>query len=334
MRHTLLLVFVFLMTLGSQAQEGIPTYSDYLTDNLYLLHPAMAGASNASKIRLTARQQWFDVEDAPSLQTLSINGRVGGEGSKVGIGGILFNDSNGNFSQTGAYATFAYHLLLSRNEVDLNQISFGVSVGLIQGRLDESNFRMFDPIVAGVEQTDSYFNVDIGASYYFLDFFSHLTVKNALPVDRDIFTQDLESNNQRRLLLSAGYVISPYGSDWSYEPSVMFQLTDETKERSIDINAKVYKKMDFGQLFGGLSYRRSFEGAEFTEDGTEVSNQKLQLITPFFGIDYKSFLFAYTYSYQANSVVLSNAGFHQLTLGFKFNERRERYDCNCPAINY
>ena len=58
-----------------QAQEIIPTYSDYLTDNLYLLHPSMAGAANFNKIRLTARQQWFDVKEAPSLQTLSINGR-------------------------------------------------------------------------------------------------------------------------------------------------------------------------------------------------------------------------------------------------------------------
>jgi type IX secretion system PorP/SprF family membrane protein len=129
------------------AQEGIPVYSDYLTDNLYLLHPSMAGASNASKVRLTARQQWFDVEDAPSLQTLSLNGRIT---DKIGVGGILFNDSNGNFSQTGAYATFAYHLLLSRNEIDLNQLSFGLSIGAIQGRLDESTFTMFDPIVTGI----------------------------------------------------------------------------------------------------------------------------------------------------------------------------------------
>ena len=313
------------------AQEGIPVYSDYLTDNLYLLHPSMAGASNASKVRLTARQQWFDVEDAPSLQTLSLNGRIT---DKIGVGGILFNDSNGNFSQTGAYATFAYHLLLSRNEIDLNQLSFGLSIGAIQGRLDESTFTMFDPIVTGIEQTDTYFNLDFGVSYYFLDFFSHLTVKNALPANRDIFTEDLESNNQRRYLLSVGYTISPYGSDWSYEPSIMFQSTDETQERSIDLNMKVYKAMDFGRLWGGLSYRRSFEGAEFTQDGVEVSNQKLQLITPFVGVDYNNFMFAYTYSYQANSVVLSNSGCHQLTIGFKFNERRDRYDCNCPAINY
>ena len=44
------------------AQEIIPTYSDYLTDNLYLLHPSMAGAATINKIRMTARQQWLDVD--------------------------------------------------------------------------------------------------------------------------------------------------------------------------------------------------------------------------------------------------------------------------------
>ena len=101
------------------AQEGIPVYADYLSDNLYLLHPSMAGAANSNKIRLTARQQWFDVDNAPNLQTLNIASRIG---DKVGIGGIVYHDENGNFSQTGVYLTFAYHLLFSRDRTDLNRL--------------------------------------------------------------------------------------------------------------------------------------------------------------------------------------------------------------------
>ena len=70
------------------AQEGLPIYSDYLTDNYYLLHPSMAGVSNCNKIRLTGRQQWFGQEEAPNLQTFSINGRIGETSS--GIGAIFF----------------------------------------------------------------------------------------------------------------------------------------------------------------------------------------------------------------------------------------------------
>ena len=73
-RYLVLLLFISQISL---AQEGIAVYSDYLSDNYYLIHPSMAGAANCAKIRLTARQQWFGQEDAPKLQTLSFNGRIG-----------------------------------------------------------------------------------------------------------------------------------------------------------------------------------------------------------------------------------------------------------------
>ena len=91
--------------------------------------------------------------------------------------------------------------------------------------------------------------------------------------------------------------------------------------------------MDFGKLWGGLSYRQSFDGAEFLTASNAVSSQKLQQITPILGINYNNFMFAYNYTYQTNSVVFTNGGFHQLTLGFNFGCRRERFECNCPAVN-
>ena len=104
-----LITFIALIVNFSFGQEGIPIYSDYLTDNYYLIHPSMAGVANCAKIRMTGRQQWFGIDDAPSLQTISANGRVGE--SPVGIGGVFFNDSNGYHSTVGGYATFAYHLM-------------------------------------------------------------------------------------------------------------------------------------------------------------------------------------------------------------------------------
>lgn len=322
---------LFLCLLKTQAQEIIPTYSDYLTDNLFLLHPSMAGAANMNKIRLTARQQWFDVNDAPALQTLSIHARVG---EKVGLGGIVFNDQNGNFSTRGIYGSFAYHLLFSRSELDLNQLSFGISGGIIQHSLDQSGFTGFDPLIGGGgTAADFYANMDVGVSYYNLDFFAHATAKNLLAVRRDLFFSDAIPSNQRKYMFSTGYVITPRASRWSYEPSILFQWREQTAERAIDANIKFYRSLESGQFFGGFSYRRSFEGAEYTTDGNEVKNQHLQYLTPFVGMEYKRFLFAYTFSHQMNSLVLSNSGFHQITLGYNFGENRARYDCVCPAIN-
>lgn len=291
----------------------------------------MAGAANCDKIRLTARKQWFDQTDAPALQTLSYNGRVG---ERSGVGIILFNDKNGYHSQKGMKLTYAHHLMFSRDEFDLNQLSFGVSADFFQSELDETEFLQsgdFDPIINGtIVQKDAYFNLDIGASYNYLDFYVHGTVKNAIETRRDIYTE-YESDNLRKYLLSAGYVFGDRDKIL-WEPSILFQMVDKTKEKSIDINMKAYKSFDFGKLWGALSYRRSFDGAEYLS-GSGVSSQKLQYITPIIGVNFDKFMFAYTYSYLSGPVNFDTGGFHQITLGIDLFCKKERYDCNCPAIN-
>jgi type IX secretion system PorP/SprF family membrane protein len=326
-----LLALLFFITQYSFSQEGIAVYSDYLSDNYYLIHPSMAGAANCAKIRLTARKQWFGQEDAPELQTLSFNGRVG---EKAGAGIILFNDKNGYHSQKGVKFTYAYHLMFSRDEIDLNQLSFGISAGLIQSQLDETEFMQsgdWDPTIDGtIVQKDSYFNVDFGASYNYLDFYVHGTVKNAIETRRDIYTE-YESDNLRKYLLSSGYVFGDKDRIL-WEPSILFQLVDKTKEKSIDLNMKAYKDFDFGKLWGGLSYRRSFDSAEYT-NGSGVSKQRLQYFTPIVGVNFNNFMFAYTYSHVSGAMKFDNGGYHQITLGINLFCKPEKYECNCPAIN-
>lgn len=325
------LLLLMISSLYGFSQDGIPVYSDYFADNLYLLHPSMAGAATHDQVRLTARQQWFDMEGAPNLQTLSFNARLG---DRSGVGAIVFNDRNGYHSQTGGYLTYAHHIMFSRSEADLNQLSFGLSAGLTQQKLDETSFPLddYDPVIAGIVQSTSYFNVDAGVSYNFLDLSAHFTVKNIIFQNRSIYTEKYEPNNQRLYLLSAAYAVGRYGADWSYEPSFLFQWRERTGEQAVDINFKAYRKMDFGQLWGGLSYRRSLDGAEYL-DGTGAKAQKLNYVTPVLGINFRNFLFAYTYSYQVGNVRFDNGGYHQITLGYDFGGRGEPYQCNCPGIN-
>ena len=73
-------ILAFLLAQFSFAQEGIAVYSDYLSDNYYLIHPSMAGAANCGKIRLTGRQQWFGQDEAPALQTISFKPFIKGSG--------------------------------------------------------------------------------------------------------------------------------------------------------------------------------------------------------------------------------------------------------------
>ncbi|HMB62665.1 MAG TPA: type IX secretion system membrane protein PorP/SprF [Eudoraea sp.] len=330
-RFLIILVACFTYWISGEAQEGIPVYFDYLSDNYYLVHPSMAGIGEGGKVRLTARKQWFSVDEAPNLQTLNAHYRIAESNS--GVGAIIFNDANGYHSQTGIKLTYAHHLRFGEDIRILNQLSFGMSAGYIQSSLDETEFRSVipDPIITGTKNSVGYFNVDFGMSYNYMEFYAHASVLNGLGSGRDLYTA-IEFDNLRRYLFSVGYVFGK--SEWRIEPSVLFQLTEFTKEETVDINAKVYRDVSFGTVWGGLSYRRSFDGAQFQTNGT-FGEQRLQLFTPIVGVNINRFMVSYNYSYQSGDIRLDNGGFHQITLGYNFGpERENRYDCYCPAANY
>ena len=114
------LLLTFFLSYFGFSQDLFPVYTDYYADNMYLLHPANAGIGDCTKIRLTARRQWLDYEDAPQLQTLSFHTRIG---EKNGLGVMIFNDKNGYHSQLGGKITYAYHIDLS-SSFEKNLLSF------------------------------------------------------------------------------------------------------------------------------------------------------------------------------------------------------------------
>jgi|TARA_B100001094_G_scaffold63817_1_gene59775 type IX secretion system PorP/SprF family membrane protein len=336
MRNKNLLFLVIILAFSFSkvsSQEGLPIYSDYLTDNYYLLYPSMAGVSNCTKVRFTGRKQWIDQDLSPNLQTVSVNGRVGD--SKSALGAIAFKDENGYHSQTGAYFTYAHHIMFSRSELDIDMLSFGLSAGLIQYKLDESAFLSggFDPLISGIEQSATDFNLDFGFSYQFLDFYAHGAIKNLLNNDGINFNdQGLSYNNLRTYLFTTGYLFSSYTQNWNYEPSVMLVHKEATKETYVDLNLKVYREMDFGRLWAGLSLRGSYDNVPFLRESGSYEKPGSSFITPMIGVEYDSFVFAYSFNYQSDSIIFNNGGYHQITLGFNLGCRKKRYNCNCPWL--
>ena len=288
------------------SQETLPIYSDYLSDNVYLVHPAAAGFRDCSKIRLTGRTQWSGVNDAPSLQTISIHSKFG---EKTGLGLIVFNDKNGYHSQQGIQATYAYHLDLSRE--DTKQLSFGLSLMTVSSKLDLSEFVINDPIADQFVKSAGYFNADIGMAYHVVDFFSYFTAKNIMLSARNLYNSDYESLNLRRYLLSIGYYFDYYknGENIELEPSIMIQYIERTKEKFFDFNMKVYKELPTATLWVAFSYRRGFDGGD---------TQQLNYLTPIVGVNFEKFMISYTYTKQSGEILFDGAGYHQITLGFDF----------------
>ena len=253
---SLILLIVFFLSFEGESQETLPIYSDYLSDNVYLVHPSAAGIGNTGKLRFTARQQWAGVKDAPTLQTISYHNRFR---EKAALGFILFNDSNGFHSQKGIQGTFAYHLDLNRASV-FNQLSFGLSLTAVQNQVDQTQF-FGDPTIAQIIRSDGYFNADFSVAYHRKGFSSYLTVKNLLLSAKNNLNNNLEPLDLRNYILSLGYYFGDKQS-FQFEPSLMIQLRESTGERIIDFNFKAYKDFNKAQLWGALSYRKGFDAKQ------------------------------------------------------------------------
>ena len=301
-----------------QAQETLPIYSDYLSDNVFLVHPSAAGIGNCAKLRLTARSQWAGVEDAPSLQTISAHTRLD---DNIGVGVIVFNDKNGYHSQQGVQGTFAYHIGLGRQE-EVDQVSFGLSLMVVNNNVDESNFVIPDPVISQIVQSESYFNADFSMAYHKNGFFSYFTAKNILLSARNLYNDRYESLNLRRYLVTLGYYYGE-GRSFQLEPSIMAQTIERTGEKFVDFNLKVYKDVQDAQIWAAFSYRKGFDNAE---------TEELNYLTPIIGVNYNKFMVSYTYTKQSGEILFDDAGYHQITLGYNFGCRPPKRG-GCPNIN-
>ncbi|MGK0324675.1 MAG: type IX secretion system PorP/SprF family membrane protein [Polaribacter sp.] len=311
-------LFLFFFSLKSNSQETLPIYQDYLSDNVYLVHPSAAGIGNSSKLRFTARQQWAGIPNAPALQTMSFHTKMSEE-SKAGYGFVLFNDKNGFHSQKGIQGSYAYHLPMSNGRI-FNQLSFGLAFTFVQNQSDQRTFTGDSAIAAIVEST-SYYNADFSVAYHLGGFSSYFTVKNLLLTAKNNFNVQ-EPLNLKNYIFSTGYY---FGEDLfiQFEPSVMLQFREGTGERIADFNIKAYKNISNSQLWAAVSYRRNF-------DQNAIENA--QFISPIIGLNYENLMFSYTYTNQMNETVLTTSGFHQVSVGINLWTREPRAAA-CPNIN-
>jgi type IX secretion system PorP/SprF family membrane protein len=312
------LLFFFFFSIKSNSQETLPIYQDYLSDNVYLVHPSAAGIGNSSKLRFTARQQWAGIPDAPALQTISFHTKMS-EYSNAGYGFVLFNDKNGFHSQKGIQGSYSYHLPLSNGRI-FNQLSFGLAFTFVQNQSDQSTFTG-DKAVATIIESTSYYNADFSVAYHLGGFSSYFTVKNLLLTAKNNLNIQ-EPLNLKNYIFSTGYY---FGEDLfiQFEPSVMLQFREGTGERIADFNIKAYKNISNSQLWAALSYRRNF-------DQNTIENA--QFISPIIGLNYENLMFSYTYTNQMNETVLSTSGFHQVSVGINLWTREPRAAA-CPNIN-
>ena len=290
-----------------KAQElPVPTFTQYLADNEFVISPTYAGIGDYVKIRGNALTQWVGINDAPDTQTLVGDVRVG---DKSGVGALFYNDRNGNTQQMGARLSFAHHLTLDESEDRF--LSFGISYNINQFRLDINNFDAdgdgipdnTDPSITDNRSTTNH-NFDVGVLLRSGGFFASLNASNILNKDLNVFAIN-EPNRLRNYYVYSGYRFKKnIRSNFEWEPSVFFQLYESDGRSSTDINMKV-RYWDFEDYYwAGISYR--FLNDQFMDPLN---------VGPMIGMKKGSFYFAYSYQVILNEIQAYSTGTHMITIG-------------------
>lgn len=300
---------------GYGQELNLPTFTQYLADNPFVISPAYAGIGDNLRIRVNGLAQWVGVKDAPQNQALYADFRVL---DQSGVGVFFYNDKNGYTRQTGAKVSFAHHLIL--DYYSKQYLSLGISYNFNNFKVDINEFQPpygnvgVDPYITDNRYTANN-NFDVTALYRNKGFFAAFTASNILKKNLNKFDIN-EPNLLNNYQLYTGLVIK--GANYSeIEPSAYIQYFASDGRSSTDLNIKYRKYNRYDDYYWvGASYR-------FLND----QPGKPLNIGPMAGLSVSKFYFGYSYQITANDMAAFNSGTHMVTLGFDFLQSIS----NCPC---
>lgn len=301
---------------GYGQELNLPTFTQYLADNPFVISPAFAGIGDNLRIRVNGLTQWVGVKDAPENQAVYADFRVL---DRSGVGISFYNDKNGFTRQTGAKVSFAHHLVL--DYYSKQYLSFGISYNFNSFRVDINEFQppygdpTIDPSITNNRYTSNN-NFDISALYRNKGFYAAFTASNILKKNVNKFADISEPNMLNNYQLYTGLVIKGRNFD-EFEPSAYVQYFASDGRSSTDINFKYRKYNRYDDYYWvGASYR-------FLND----QPGKPLNVGPMVGFSKSKFYFGYSYQVTFNQMAAFNSGTHMVTLGFDFLQSIS----NCPC---
>lgn len=297
--RTIYLTLLISWSLISNAQQ-LPLYSQYMM-NPFLLNPAIAGSVDYFPVRLTARQQWVGINDAPSTQALSAHYLF--EFQKLGVGGYLFNDKFGPASRLGLQACASYHLYI---ESINSKLGFGLALKAFQFKFDESKLHAIDdadPSISYKTITKLVPDADFGIYLYNDKYFVGLSATQLIEFNIDLGDSNMIDKNSiiRHYYAMAGYRYS-VNEDLILEPSFLVKGTLQTPWQ-IDINLKgFYKNM----YWLGFSYRTSKD------------------LVAMLGVKFSKYYIGYAFDYTFTNIKRYTSGSHEILLGVNISEGKNK----------
>jgi type IX secretion system PorP/SprF family membrane protein len=268
--------------------------------NRFLINPAITGNVDYIPLRLTARQQWVGIDDAPSTQAISAHTLLGNK--KMGVGGYIFADRFGPETKVGIQANYSY--ILELNGIN-SKLSFGIAFKAFQYKLDYTMMTAIDeddPTLNNTAETAFVPDADFGVYLQGERYYAGISATQLIQLPIEISGQSIEDNTMvRHYYLLGGYRFQ-ISDKFELEPSVLAKGTEKTPF-NLDINLKGIYMQNY---WVGVSYRTS------------------QSIIGMLGLKYQGFVFGYAFDYTTSEIQNFQSGTHEIIIGYNFGEGKNK----------
>jgi type IX secretion system PorP/SprF family membrane protein len=264
--------------------------------NMSVVNPAYAGSKESLSGGVLYREQWVNINGAPSTFTFFGSMPVG---KNVGVGLSAISDKIGPVEENNVYGDFSYTLNLGGE----HRLAFGLKAGATfqkvglfseigNGFVPDAN----DPAFSE-DTNNTFLNIGTGAFYYTNKYYIALSVPNMLKSTYLDFNGRQFGSDQSHYFLTGGYVFD-INPNLKFKPFTMLKSSFNSP-MSVDLNANflMYEKLELG-----ASYRLDDSFGAMVNFG----------VTPGLRV-------GYAYDYLVSPLKISTRSSHEIILLFDLN---------------
>lgn len=301
-----LLIGGMVLGLSAGAQQRALT-STYPFNGL-LLNPAYAGSLNVLSVIAVHREQWVNVDGAPTYQAFTAHTSF--NENRVGVGLQATRDVVGATESTSMYGSYAYKI----------KTSIGIMSMGLQGGFDyrKSDFGLLklpdagDPLLTG---TPTRTTPNFGVGFYFAN--PYMYAGASAPYVLENKTLDVKEgqtnvseSRESRYYYATGGIILPITQVIKISPSILMRM-QEANRISYEFTGTVIFD---GIAYAGVGVRNS---GDLVFLGQLLLNENLRV--------------GYAYDATTSDLSQQTAGSHEILVNYRIKLRNFRKDPQCPV---
>ena len=312
---------LFLGLIGPQslmAQQDIQ-FSQYIFNGLSL-NPGYAGYRESLNFTTTYRTQWTGLTGAPTTVTASLDGVI--RDKSIGVGFSILQDNLGPQSTLTGLGSLAYRLRVNER----SRLSFGVSVGFDQYKLDASKLITISPdlSLAGLIADQVRPNLQFGLFYATDRYFVGLSALDLLANYSNYGPGYFVIRRNRHYYFHAGALIK-LNESLSLKPSFLIK-EDLLAPGNLDINSFLIWHKKF---WLGTSLRTAFNAFNSKALPSDLkSSDAVSALVEYFPSPYLRI--GYSYDYSTSHLQEVSGGSHEISIGYFFH--KQRYSMLSPRL--